>query len=225
MLAAVSPSGAAARPSGPDLKECHETWRSFDVDPSLAEAVVYPETQRYARLRDLMETTAVYGTYIATGQGADYSIGVFQMKPSFAEKLEQAWMRSGLARRYGLWFDTADNATARRVRIARLKKDEWQAIYLGVFLRLLYLSYGSFNKQGERTQDGLEALPMEEQVRLCATAYNRGCVWTAPGCGDLDRLRAAAGEKHFHYAVVPTRHTRRYCYGDLAVKRYRALVK
>lgn len=200
-----------------------ETWRSFDIDPLLAEAVVWPETERYRKLQDLMETAANYGAYINSGKGPDYSIGIFQMKPSFVEELEKAWMRSGLARQYELWFDTADNATARRIRISRMRKEEWQVIYVGVFLRLLYASYGSFDKKGERTHDGLETLPIEEQVRLAATAYNRGCVWAAPGYGDLDSLREHAAEKHFHFAVVPSRHTRRYCYATLAWRHYKAI--
>ena len=93
------------------------------MDPLIAESVVWPEMERYARLQDLAETAAVYGTYITTGGGPDYSIGLFQMKPSFIEDLEKAWMRSGLARPYELWFDTADNATARRIRITRLMKE------------------------------------------------------------------------------------------------------
>ena len=213
LLSAPSPGGAA----------WYDVWRGLDVDPLIVESVVWPEMERYSRLQDLMETGANYGTYIVSGGGPDFSIGLFQMKPSFVEELEKAWMRSGLARRYSLWFDTADNVTARKVRIARLQKEEWQVIYAGVFLRMLYASYGSFDKQGERRQEGLETLPVQEQVRLAATAYNRGCPWAAPGYGDLDLLRAHAGDKHFHYALVPGRHTRRYCYAALALRHYRAL--
>ncbi|MBR4740064.1 MAG: hypothetical protein IK074_02750, partial [Bacteroidales bacterium] len=155
--------------------------------------------------------------------GPDFSIGIFQMKPSFVEAMEKAWMRSGLARQYELWFDTDDTATARRVRISRLQKEEWQVIYVGVFLRLLYATYGSYNKIGEHTQDGLETLPLEEQVRLAATAYNRGCVWAAPGYGDIGLLREHAGEKHFHYALIPGPRTRRYCYATLAWKHYKKI--
>ena len=215
MLAAPSSGGAA----------WHDTWRSFDVDPLVAEAVVWPEMQRYERLQDVLETAANYGTYITTGGGPDFSIGRFQMKPSFVEELEKAWMSSGLARPYELWFDTADNATARRIRITRLQKEEWQVIYVGVFLRLLYYTYGSYDKRGEWTQDGLETLPVEEQVRLAATAYNRGCAWPAPGYGDPADLRAHAREKHFHYALIPTKRTRRYCYATLALNHYRKISK
>ena len=211
---------SAPSPEGADW---YDTWREFDIDPAIAEAVVWPEMERYQRLQDYMETAANYGTYITTGGGPDFSIGVFQMKPSFIEALEKAWMRSGLARKYELWFDTADNATARRIRISRLMKEEWQVIYLGVFLRLLYHSYGSYDKQGEWVQAGLETLPPEEQVRLAATAYNRGCVWPAAGYGDLDRLREHAAEKHFHYALIPSAATERYCYADLALAHYREI--
>ncbi len=216
MIATAPSSGGAA---------WYDVWRSFDVDPLVAEAVVWPEMERYSRLQDMMETTANYGAYVTTGGGPDFSIGIFQMKPSFVEAMEKAWMRSGLARQYELWFDTDDTATARRVRISRLQKEEWQVIYVGVFLRLLYATYGSYNKKGEHTQDGLETLPMEEQVRLAATAYNRGCVWAAPGYGDIGLLRAHAKEKHFHYAVIPSRSTRRYCYATLAWKHYKKIAK
>lgn len=212
---AASLSGGAA--------SWYDIWKGFDVDPMMAEAVVWPEMERYSRLQDFMETTANYGTYVTTGGGPDFSIGIFQMKPSFVEDLEKAWMRSGLARRYNLWFDTADNATARRVRISRLQKEEWQVIYVGVFLRLLYSSYGSYNKKGERTQDGIETLPVAEQVRLAATAYNRGCVWAAPGYGDPGIIRARSKEKHFHYALIPSSRTKRYCYATLALRHYRKL--
>ena len=203
----------------------YDVWRSFDVDPLMADAVVYPETERYSGLQDVLETAVNYGTYITTGGGPDFSIGLYQMKPSFVEALEKAWMRSGLARQYELWFDTADNATARRIRISRLQKEEWQDIYVGVFLRLLYSTYGSYNKAGEWTQDGLETLPIEEQVRLAATAYNRGVVWAAPGYGDLDTLRKHSEEKHFHYDLIPGKNTRRYCYATLAWNRYRRISK
>jgi len=196
------------------------------VDPYLAEAVVHPEMERYSRLRDVLETAANYGSYISSGTaGFDFSIGPLQMKPSFAEALEKAWMSSGLARQYGLWFDTADNAAARRVRISRLQKVEWQVIYLGAFLRLLYYTYGSYDKRGEWTQDGLETLPVEEQLRLAATAFNRGCIWAAPGYGELDDLRAHAHEKHFHYALIPRKNTRRYCYANLALAWYKKIKK
>ncbi|MBO4738411.1 MAG: hypothetical protein J5606_02490 [Bacteroidales bacterium] len=218
ILSAATPPRVAA--------SWYDTWKDFDIDPLVAEAVVWPEMERYSRLQDVLETAANYGTYITLGtNGFDFSIGRFQMKPSFVEKMEKAWMKNGLARKYALWFDTADNATARKIRITRLQKEEWQVVYVGVFLRLLYLSYGSYNKQGKPIQQGIETLPIKEQIYIAATAYNRGCVWTDPGCGNMEQIHTRVHEKHFHYALLPTKQTSYYCYAALAWKHYKSIAR
>ena len=199
-------------------------WEEYEVPCDVAEAVIFPELIRYSLFQDRMETGAVKSLYVTRGTGGcDFSIGRFQMKPSFVEDLEKRWMRSGLARKYNLFFDTKDSEIARRIRISRLEKEEWQCIYLAVFLKMLYLDYGSFDKNGERSQRGLAALPLREQVRLAATAYNRGCRWVNPGYGPLDELRAKSREKHFHTAFVPTKKTRRYVYADIATSHWASI--
>lgn len=206
--------------------EWRQVWEEYEVSCDIAEAVIFPELIRYSMFQDKMETGAVKSLYITRGAGGcNFSIGRFQMKPSFAEELEKRWMRSGLARRYDLFFDTKDSENARRVRITRLEKEEWQCIYLAIFLKMLYLDYGSYNKRGERTQDGIDTLPLQEQVRLAATAYNRGCRWVNPGYGPLEEIQANAYDKHFHTAILPTSRTRRYVYADLALKHFRRLTR
>lgn len=201
-----------------------EIWQEYGVPGDIAEAVIFPELIRYGTLQDKAETGAVRSLYIARGSaGCDFSIGRFQMKPSFVEALEKRWMRSGLAREYNLYFDTKDNETARKVRISRLEKEEWQCIYLAVFLKMLWLDYGSLDRQGRQIQDGIDTLPLEEQVRLAATAYNRGCRWANPGFGYLEELQEKSREKHFHTAFVPTSRTRLYVYGDIALKHFREI--
>lgn len=202
-------------------QEWQQVWREYDIDCGIAEAIVFPELIRYSLLQDKMETGAVKALYVTRGsEGCNFSIGRFQMKPSFAEELEKRWMRSGLARKYNLFFDTKDSENARRVRISRLYKEEWQCIYIAVFLKMLYLDYGSTDKFGNHSQDGLDSLPLSEQVRLAATAYNQGCRWVNPGVGPLDELRAKDRLKTFHTAVVPTAKTRRYVYADIALRHY-----
>lgn len=227
LFAAPSPKdGAANDYCDAHRAEWRQIWEEYEVPCDIAEAVIFPELIRYSMFQDKMETGAVKSLYITRGAGGcNFSIGRFQMKPSFAEELEKRWMRSGLARRYDLFFDTKDSENARRVRITRLEKEEWQCIYLAIFLKMLYLDYGSYDKRGERTQDGIDTLPLQEQVRLAATAYNRGCRWVNPGYGPLDELQAKAHDKHFHTAVVPTSRTRRYVYADLALKHFRRITR
>lgn len=224
-LSASSPKdGAAIAYCREHRAQWQEIWQEYDVPCDIAEAVIFPELIRYGLFQDKMESTAVRNLYVTRGTGGcDFSIGRFQMKPSFAEDLEKRWMSSGLAREYNLYFDTKDNEMARRVRISRLEKEEWQCIYLAVFLKMLYLDYGSFNKDGEYTQKGIDALPIQEQVRLASTAYNRGCRWVSPGYGPLGEIIAKSTDRHFHTALVPTSRTRRYVYADIALKHFKEI--
>ena len=192
-------------------KDWHATWRLFGVDPAIAESVVWPEMQLYFGLRDDAETTADYGSYVFGVGNFDFSIGIFQMKPSFVEKLEKAWMGSSLAGFYNLQFNVADDPSARHDRLSRMSTSEWQVIYLALFLRMLYLSYD------------LASLPLEEQVRLAATAYNRGCKWTEPGKGDIDALRRHADTVSFPRVIIRTPGTRQYCYATLAWEHYQSI--
>ena len=199
-------------------------WDELGVPSDLAECVVFPELIRYSIFQDMMETGAVKALYIKKGSdGCNFSIGRFQMKPSFVEALEKRWMRSGLARQYELYFDTKDDETARKVRINRMETEEWQCIYVGMFLKMLYLDYGSTDKHGNHSQEGIDTLPIKEQLRLAATAYNRGCRWVNPGYGPLEEIQAVAHERHFHTAFAPTKKTKRYVYADLALKHYKAI--
>ena len=203
----------------------YPVWEQYGVQPKIAESVVYPEILRYvhhAGAFDRMQTALVHGTYLATGGGGfDLSIGYFQMKPSFAEQIENESIKCGLAAQYGLRFDTIDHSDARDARMARLSDEKWQCIYLALFMKLLYRSFGSFDADGNRIREGLDALPAEEQVRLIAAAYNRGCRdFSAPGTGDLERLRLAARVKSFHLGLYRTVVKDLYRYSDVAADWY-----
>lgn len=204
--------------------EWSEIWNRFEVPCDVAECIVYPEIIRYSLFKDRIESTSVKTLYTRGGRDAcNFSIGRFQMKPSFAEDLEKRWMRSGLARKYNMFFDTKENETARKIRVTRLEDEEWQCIYLAIFIKMLYLDYGSLNKDGEVVQEGIETLPQKEQIRLASTAYNRGCRWVNPGYGSLDEIRAVSKERHFHMAYVPTSRTRRYVYAEIALKHFKKI--
>ena len=186
--------------------EHHEEWRQefdlFGVDSRLAEAIVFPEMIRYSMWQDEIEKVAVNGLYVSKGKaGADFSIGRFQMKPSFAEDVEGAWNASTLAQEYGFAFNMASNNEARRSRVRRLSTMQGQCRYLAIFIRLQLL----------RLPQLQQATP-EEQVRLLATAYNRS--FSAP----WQALCRMQDERHFHTDVIKTSSTRLYCYADIAAE-------
>lgn len=188
------------------VREHHEDWEKefdlFDVDSRVAEAVVFPELIRYSMWKDEIERAAVNGLYISKGrEGANFSIGRFQMKPSFAEEVEQAWNASPLAKEYGFSFNLANNNEARRSRVRRLSTEEGQCRYLAIFIRL----------QQQRLPQ-LQKVSKEQQVRLLATAYNRSL------SASWQSLCNMQHERHFHTDVIKTRSTRFYCYAAIAAQ-------
>ena len=184
--------------------EWQQEFDLFDVDGRVAEAIVFPELIRYSMWQDEIERAAVNGLYVTKGrEGADFSIGRFQMKPSFAEEVEQAWNASPLAKEYGFSFHLADNSEARRSRVRRLSTMQGQCRYLAIFIRLQQLRLSQ-----------LQPLSQEQQVRLLATAYNRSF------SASWQSLCKMQHERHFHTDVIKTSSTHFYCYADIAVAFY-----
>lgn len=193
------------------VKEHHDEWsrefEQFDVDPRLAVAIVFPELIRYSMWQDEIERAAVNGLYVIKGtDGANFSIGRFQMKPSFAEEIEQEWNRSSLSKEYGFVFNLQQNSEARRSRIRRLSNMQGQCRYLAIFIRLL-----------QQRHPQLEQLSEKEQVCFLATAYNRS--FTA----SFQQIKKIQHERHFHTDVIKTHSTCLYCYADIAFVAYRML--
>lgn len=188
----------------------NEIWTAFDIPADVAEAIVFPEMLRYSIWQDQLETSAVKGTYVSMGtKGFDFSIGRFQMKPSFVERLERRWMMSAFPSQYDAYFDTDNTRMARRVRLSRIEDEIWQCVYVAMFIKLTYLDY-----------QGLSALPIKEQVRLVATAYNRGAISSVSGGGDIEKLRQWASQRFYHFSLLPTKDVQRYVYADLANQRF-----
>ena len=193
------------------VKEHHDEWsrefEQFDVDARLAVAIVFPELIRYSMWQDEIERAAVNGLYVSKGtDGANFSIGRFQMKPSFAEEIEQEWNRSSLSKEYGFVFNLQQNNEARRSRIRRLSNMQGQCRYLAIFIRLL-----------QQRHPQLEQLSEKEQVCFLATAYNRS--FTA----SFQQIKKIQHERHFHTDVIKTHSTCLYCYADIAFVAYRML--
>lgn len=120
-------------------------------DTRLAKAIVFPELLRYNRLRDKIELFGLQVLYIQFGKDyADFSIGPFQMKPSFAAMLE----KSNAA---------AETNTTRKNRIDQLNSIGGQFIFLRMFMQWMDHTYANRRWQSA-----------EEKLRFYATAYNCG---------------------------------------------------
>ena len=187
----------------------HKIFESLDADAQECEAIIFPEQLRYSRLQNGMEEGATIALYVKGGtQAANFSVGYFQMKPSFVEEVEAAWMKSPLRHKYKLYFDLRDSQSSRQKRLERLLDEQWQCVYLGMFYRLVR----------ERIPE-LEELSGRERVIIMATAYNRDFD------ASLEQLQLMREDYMFHTDIFPSENTEYYSYGEISAQWYSEIIK
>jgi len=166
----------------------------------LAIAIVFPELVRYSALRDKMEITLLKALYVNLGEDyANFSIGQFQMKPSFAEIIrEQA--PSAMKRRSEITFknrsDFDDIKDFRKSIVSDLEDPKTQINYLVAFIRICEKSYKTDRK------DELASL------KFLATAYNYGIDKSA------SQIENMIDKKFFNTKLFKTEN---YSYADVSL--------
>jgi len=138
----------------------------FDIDFRFAVALVFPELVRYSTLRDRIEISLLKTLYVNLGEEyADFSIGPFQMKPSFAEKVLEGLSSvqdRKLRNQFRKTIQQSDPKQFRGSVVSDLGNMNRQFIYLIAFIKICELSYPG-------TCDA-----KLEKLRLFATVYNCG---------------------------------------------------
>ncbi len=132
---------------------------------SEALSIVFPELIRWSSLSDLMETSALELLYVQRGKGAaNFSIGYFQMKPSFIEDIE-IYISSHTNLNYlnYILINTKNEKESRNERIQRMKQVCWQIRYAHVYWLIV----------GDLYKNKIFKSP-KDRVRFFATAYNYG---------------------------------------------------
>ena len=174
-------------------------------DIAVAFSIVAPEVSCYDAVMDFVEVGTMKYKYVRNGE-CDYSIGYFQMKPSFVVSLEKEVFRNAaLKRKYGSWLAYSQGSDAkqvRRERLTRLCKTEWQIKYLAIFVDIVKTRTASWNLRSN-----------EERVRYWATMYNAGFY--------LSRARV---EQRQTVKQFP-RGTTEFNYSAVAVEFYRSLIQ
>jgi hypothetical protein len=128
--------------------------------------IVFPECTRFSEFSDQMETTALEYFYVKFGSdGANFSIGHFQMKPGFIETLEEQLGTVDLtdSQKAHFAFKPTEMKEVRAERIARMTDTEWQIHYLCLFYKVM-----------ERRMVDKVWQSRSERVSFFAAAYNYG---------------------------------------------------
>ncbi|NIK73232.1 hypothetical protein FHS56_000718 [Thermonema lapsum] len=167
-------------------------------------AVVYPELLRYSLWRDEAEIYLLQQLYVRYGAGyANFSIGLFQMKPSFAETLEHLAANCHCANPLPyLKGETPEQQRHRRLQ--QLTELKGQLLYLKAFFCVAYARF-SWLKQA----------PPAKRIRFLAALYNYGIEASEQEVLDWMRVKA------FPYGRY---HSIRYAYAELAWQFYRQWV-
>jgi len=185
----------------------NENWMKqlsgkYDVEYSEAIAVVFPELVRYSALRDKMEITLLKALYINLGEDyADFSIGQFQMKPSFVESLhKKGSLLKGRLRKLFQEKSKSDDIKKYRAAIVRdLENPESQFLYLIAFLKICENVY----PLGDIDEDA--------RLRFLSTAYNYSFQKS------FDEVNKMTGKKFFYTKLV---RGDSYSYADISVYWY-----
>lgn len=182
------------------------TLKQKNINPEFAIAIVFPEIIRYSAVLNIIESSALKTLYIQNGEKyADFSIGYFQMKPSFAETVEnihnKILLKSG--RKTGL-FNTQKTVAARKARILRLDDPKWQLRYLILFIKIMEAEYPKASFKDEI-----------EKLRFYATAYNYGFT------SDFSTINKHIYSCSFHTDIFANSETKYYCYSDISYYYYK----
>lgn len=147
--------------------EFKQSGLKYNNEPQLLTSIVFPELMRYSLIKDVLETSALELAYIDNGcETADFSIGRLQMKPSFAEDLEnQVTSNDSLKKTYKilLSFKSSGTKSIRAERLKRLSSLNWQLIYLNCFVSVVETKF----------QEQVFA-NTSDKIRFYSSAYNGG---------------------------------------------------
>jgi hypothetical protein len=176
----------------------------------LMRAIVFPEIMRFSVLSDILETSALELLYANFGtKAADFSIGVFQMKPSFVESIEREIETcNDLKKLYSHLLFSANytEEQKRKERVCRLKNTEWGLNYLSAFIAVCDKKYKNEYFENE-----------DEKVIFYSTAYNSG-FYNTP-----EKIRSYSKLKFYPYGAKYK--GEQYPYSDVSLFYYNREIK
>jgi len=168
-----------------------------NVPWSTAVAVVFPELVRYSALRDKMEITLLKTLYRNLGNDyADFSVGPFQIKPSFAERMIEECRGTRTGRLFRSRDQFRNDYQFRAYIISELEDPVKEFNFVIAFLKICEKRFRLKNEE-----DSL-------RIKFLAAAYNTG-FWKSE-----DEIRIMSEKKFFNTKLIKTEN---YPYADVSL--------
>ena len=159
-------------------------------DYEVCSSVIFPELIRYSTLKKTFENYFLLKLYAHFGKEyGDFSVGLFQMKPTFIEKLEKDLESySELHRLSFIWQypEGINQSEIRKIRSERMIDLKWQIDYIISFILLLDHFY-------EKSKVFSKKQTKEEKIIIYSTSYNSGCWY------DFDKVIQLSSLNYFPY--------------------------
>jgi hypothetical protein len=137
------------------------------VSTRFMQALVFPEVMRYNSIKDGIETESLRTLYVQFGSDyANFSIGLFQMKPTFAVAVEtkaKQLLPDRIYKELQLEYNVTGAEEIRQQRVVRLQDDDYQLVYLTAFIAICNKIYQHKNFATETVK-----------LQWYATVYNAG---------------------------------------------------
>lgn len=168
-------------------------------------AVVFPELVRYSALRDKMEISVLKSLYCSLGKEyANFSIGVFQIKPSFAEHIRNESPAHGRKKMFEKIGSYPSGYLFRKSIVDGLEDPETELKYVIAFFRICEKRFP------RKWNDAFS------KIRFLATAYNTG-FWKSE-----KEISLMTDKKFFNTKLFKTEN---YSYADVALFWYNQYIQ
>jgi hypothetical protein len=163
--------------------------------------IVAPEVSQHNSIVNDVQLYSMKLLYVQNGtKYGDFSLGIFQMKPSFVEDMEvYVSKNSNLKKAFSkILFKDKNSSYARSTRLNRLATLDWQLLYLTVFCNIVKDRFSSIKFSN-----------IKDKLKFYATAYNCGF-----GRSKEDIL------KHQSMFQFPRFSMNKYNYSDISILFY-----
>ena len=179
--------------------------KEFETDQQIILSIIFPELIRYSLFKDIIETSAVEFIYIKNGiKATDFSIGLFQIRTSFVEKMELYVSENPELQEkcdFILLSDELSSKEKRKTRVKRLKTISWQIKYVNCFYHIAYYKFPNLKNKNK-----------SEQIFFIAAAYNYGFNCSEKEISEWSKVNAFPNGSDFSF--------KQYSYSFIALNFY-----
>ena len=179
--------------------------KKLETDEQIILSIIFPELIRYSLFKDIFETSAVEFIYIKKGsKSTDFSIGLFQIRTSFIEKMEIYVSENPELHEklnFILLSDELTTKTKRKIRVRRLKTISWQIKYVNCFYHIAFYKFPNLKNKTK-----------SEQIYFLAAAYNYGFNCSEKEINEWSKINAFPNGSDFSF--------KQYSYSFIALNYY-----